>query len=232
MTPGPWMVEQGRAARVRHPGPGGPHLPPPLWLCPVSSLPLSRTVCKHRCSPRLEPKAKFTVCGIYKQPASRPQQKRLARTRAPRRGPASDLAPAARRPVPCSRDWRPGLWCCSVAMATALRGGPSSQLPFIPGRGEERGCWNCSFSLFFFLCCDLDEQSLKCSPAIFLLPALEDIRMLKGCPEEVLLAQPSAPTPTAGPPMVSGAGQVAGPSVAGAAPVTAVVERGRGCFSS
>ena len=71
--------------------------------------------------------------------------------------------------MPRSRDWRPmaGLWCCSVAVATALRGGPSSQLPFIPRRGEDRGCWNCSFSLFFFLCCDLDEQSLKCSPAIF-----------------------------------------------------------------
>lgn len=34
-------------------------------------------------------------------------------------------------------------------------------------RGEERGCWNCSFPRFFFLCCDLDEQSLKRSPAIF-----------------------------------------------------------------
>ena len=92
--------------------------------------------------------------------------------------------------------WR-GLWWCSVAVATALRGGPSSQLPFIPRRGEERGCWNCSFSLFFFLCCDLDEQSLKCSPAIF-LPVLEDTRMFKGCPEEVPLAQPFAPTPARG----------------------------------
>ena len=44
--------------------------------------------------------------------------------------------------------------------------------------------------------------------------------MFKGYPEEVLLAQPFAPIPTVGPPMVFGAGQVAGSAVAGAAPVT------------
>lgn len=88
-----WRSRAG-LARGQLPGPGGPHLPPPSWLCPGSPLPLSRTVSKRCRSLRLEPEAKFTVCGIYKQPASRPLQKRLARTRAPRQGPASDLAPA------------------------------------------------------------------------------------------------------------------------------------------
>lgn len=167
MTPGPWMVEQGRAARVRHPGPGGPHLPPPLWLCPVSSLPLSRTVCKHRRSPGWSPRPSLLFVGSINSQRAFPS--RSASHAHEPRGEAQRVIwlQQARRPVPCSRDWRPGLWCCSVAMATALRGGPSSQLPFIPGRGEERGCWNSSFSLFFFLCCDLDEQSLKCSLAIF-----------------------------------------------------------------
>lgn len=72
-------------------------------------------------APWQEPKAKFTVCGIYKQPAIRSQQERLARTQAPLRGLASDLAPAGpsgcptrRVPLTSSRDWRP--WPCGVAL--------------------------------------------------------------------------------------------------------------------
>ena len=41
----------------------------------------------------------------------------------------------------------------------------------------------------------------------FFLPVLEDIRMFKGCPEEVPLAQPFAPTPAVGLPVASGAGR-------------------------
>lgn len=165
---------------------------------------------------RLEPEAKFTVCGIYKQPASRPCRSAFARTGpaarpSERSGPAGPVAGAPARVT--------GGPACGKAYChgDSSQGRAQLQLPSIPG-GARGAAGTVPFPALFSLCWDLDEQSLEAPPLSF-LPVLEDIRVFKGCPEEVPLARPPLPIPATG--RVAVRGQARGrPVVAGAAPVT------------
>ena len=66
-----------------------------------------------------------------------------------------------------------------MTLATALRGVLCSPLPFTLG-GATRGCENCSFSLFFFLCCDLDKTISEVLAGSFFATELEEIGVFKG----------------------------------------------------
>lgn len=75
-------------------------------------------------------------------------------------------------------------------------------------------------SLFFFLCRDLDEQSLEYRLAILSAWAGGD-QDIQGLAKEVPLSHPFGLIPKRGWAAASGAERGAGPAVAGAGPVTA-----------
>lgn len=143
-------------------------------LPPCGPAPISQLLSSAMAASWQEPQAESTVCGIYKQPAIRSPSRSSSHARGPH-GEAQRViwlqqGPAAARHARCPSLARvtggPGRVLLSVTTATAL-GRRCSQLPFIPGRGDERGCWNCSFSLFSFLRRDLDKRSLKYLLALF-----------------------------------------------------------------